>query len=74
VIDTLPLLTPDASRSTRVVARCHEKLERRRRRIEGAQRQPRPRTMTIERAIAGAFCVIYAAAVISNALRVLFAG
>ena len=70
--DGLLTLTPDASRGARVVARCHEKLQRRRRRIEASQRQPGPRTMRIERTIAGGFCLIYATAVISNALRVLF--
>jgi hypothetical protein len=72
MIDTLPLLTPNASRGKRIVARCHERLERRRREIEAAQRKPSPRAIVIERAITGAFCAIYAATVILNALRVLF--
>lgn len=71
MIDTLPRLTPNASRGKRVVARCHEKLERRRRKIEAAQRKPGPRARVVERAITGTFCAIYAATVILTALRVL---
>ncbi len=67
MIDTLPPLTPNPDRSARVVAKCRAKLEHRRSQIATARR----RAAAIERATGAALCVIYTAAVILNAIRII---
>jgi hypothetical protein len=67
VINMLPALTPNPDRGARVVAKCHAKLAQQRRQITAAKR----RAAAIERASAAALCMIYAAAVIFNALRMM---
>jgi hypothetical protein len=60
MIETLPLLTPEARRGARTIARCHQRLARRRRHVEGTTRRAaHARYLAFERALVGAFCVIY---------------
>ena len=59
MIENLPRLTPGASRSARTVARCHERLAARRRRIEARNRPANSRTFGAERLLAAGFCVAY---------------
>lgn len=58
MIDNLVRLTPDESRSARTVARCHERLAARRRKIEARRSAPRSRAMAERMVIAGV-CVAY---------------
>lgn len=67
MIENLPLLTPDASRSANTIARCHNRLAVRRRRraergqanIEARNPAPNPRTLGAERLLVTGFCVAY---------------
>jgi hypothetical protein len=65
MIEMLPTLTPDASRGAKVLARCHDRLARQRRRAAQRVRGGR-----IERTLMTGFAVIYVAAVTANALSV----
>ena len=69
MIQPLPLLTPDAQRGKRTIARCHERLQR---------LKPVGRVNTtyqaVERAIIGALCLIYLSGVASVAIQVLSGG
>jgi hypothetical protein len=70
MIATLPLLTPDPWRSDQTIAKCHERLaKRRQRRMMSA----RPDTMylAVERALVGGLCVIYISSVALVAIRML---
>ena len=78
MIDNLPLLTPDASRSANTIARCHNRLAVRRRRraerdqanIEARNRQPSPRTFGLERLLVAGFCVAYLIAMAGDLLAI----
>ena len=59
MIENLPVLTPDAARRANTLARCHDRLAARRRRIEARERAPKPRALAVERLLAAAFCVVY---------------
>ena len=74
MIETLPPLTPDAQRATRTVARAHERLARRRGRRTAAGARPNTRYLAVERALLGAFCVIYISSVAVVAIEMLAGG
>jgi len=59
MIENLPLLTPDASRSAKTVARCHDRLAARRRKTEARSRASNPRALGAERLLVAGFCVAY---------------
>ena len=71
MIEALPLLTPDPRRSDRTLARCHERLARRRKRIATNRSRPDATYLAVERALIGALCVIYMSGVAFVAIRVL---
>jgi hypothetical protein len=58
MIENLPVLTPDTSRSANTLARCHRRLAGRRRKIE-ARRRVTGRQIVAERLVVAAFCVAY---------------
>ena len=70
MIDTLPLLTPNAQRGERTIALCHERLARRRKRLASAGRV-NARYLAVERALIGGFCVIYLSGVALVAIQML---
>ena len=74
MIETLPLLTPDGQRSARTLARCHERLARRRKRLPSADKPARTTYLVVERALIIAFCVIYMSGVVVIAFQMLGAG
>ena len=59
MIENLPLLRPDTSRSVKTVARCHDRLAARRRKLEARNRAPRLRALGTERLLVSGFCVAY---------------
>jgi hypothetical protein len=67
MIERLAQLTPDASRSARTIARCHDRLAGHRRRRErrdradmaARHRGAKPRTLGAELVLVGGFCVAY---------------
>ena len=59
MIENLPLVVPDASRSARTIARCHDRLAARRRTIEVRNRALKPRTFGAERLLVAGFCLAY---------------
>jgi hypothetical protein len=71
MIDSLPALTPSPDRAARTIARCHDRLTQQRQRRDTQEREPRRRSLTIERAVGATFCVLYAAVVIFNAIRIM---
>jgi hypothetical protein len=63
--DELASLTPDASRSARTLARCHDRLDRRRAALSGSRRD------IVERNTLLGFGVVYLSSLAFNVLRVL---
>ena len=59
MIENLPVLTPDASRSAKTVARCQDRLAARRRKTEARSRASNPRAFGAERLLVAGFCVAY---------------
>jgi hypothetical protein len=59
MIENLPLLTPDASRSAKTVARCHDRLAARRRTIAARNRASNRGALGAERLLVAGFCVAY---------------
>ena len=59
MIENLPLHAPDASRCARTVAKCHDRLAARRRRIEARHRPSALKAVTIERLLLTGLCVVY---------------
>jgi hypothetical protein len=70
MIENLPLLRPDASRSATTMARCHERLAARRRKVEARAHPPSRSTVAAERLLAAGFCVAYLIAMAGNILAV----
>lgn len=70
MIQPLPLLTPNAQRSQRTIARCHERLARRRKRL-GSAGGGSTTYLAIERALIGGLCVIYLSGVALVAIQML---
>lgn len=71
MIENLPRLTPDASRSVKTVARCHARLAARRRKIEARNRAPGQKGAAAERLLMAGFCVIYLMAMAGDLLAIL---
>lgn len=59
MIEQLPILSPDASRRDRTLARCHARLERR-----------RAKSFIIERAVVAGACVMYLVAMAADVLSI----
>ena len=70
MIENLPCLTPDASRSAKTMARCHARLAARRRRIEARNRPPDQKGSVAERLLMAGFCVIYLMAMAGDLLAI----
>ena len=70
MIEHLPLVTPDASRSARTIARCHDRLAARRRKIEVRNRAPNPRSLGADRLLVVCFCVAYLIAMAGDLLAI----
>ena len=70
MIDNLPQLTPDVMRSARTVARCHDRLAIRRRRLEARSQAPQPRLVTAERWLVASVCAIYLLSMAGHLLAV----
>ena len=73
MIETLPLLTPNAGRGKRTIARCHERLARQRKRLE-ANVCANARYLAVERVLIGGLCVIYISGVALVAIQMLSGG
>ena len=71
MMEALPLLKPDPRRSERTAARCHDRLARRRKRLDTAMRHTNTKYLAVERALVGALCVIYISGVALIAIQVL---
>lgn len=71
MIETLPLLTPDPQRSARTIARCHDRLARRKRLAPVTGAKPNRRYDAVECALMGIFCVFYLSGVVRVAIEVL---
>jgi hypothetical protein len=69
MIQTLPLLTPNAQRSQRTIARCHERLAHRR-----PVRGVNTTYLAVERALIGGLCLIYISGVALVAIQMLSGG
>ena len=70
MIENLTLLTPDASRNARTIARCHERLAARRRKIAARNRASKPRAFGADRLLAAGFCVAYLIAMAGDLLTI----
>ena len=70
MIHSLPLLTPDAQRSQRTIARCHERLAR----LRPAVRRGNTTYLAVERALIGGLCLIYISGVALTAIQMLSGG
>ena len=64
MIESLPLLTPNAQRDERTIARCHERMARRR----------KTTYLALERALILGFCVLYMSGVALLAIQMLSGG
>jgi hypothetical protein len=73
MIETLPLLTPDAKRSERARARCHDELARRRKRLESSNGTS-TRYLLVQRALIGVLCTMYISCVALIAIQMLSGG
>jgi hypothetical protein len=72
MIQPLPLLTPNAQRGQRTIARCHERLARKR--LGPAVRcGSNTRYLAAERALIGGLCVIYISGIALVAIQMLSA-
>jgi hypothetical protein len=70
MIQPLPLLTPNPQRGQRTIARCHERLARRR----PVVRRSNTTYLAVERALIGGLCVIYLSGVALVAIQMLSGG
>ena len=70
MIETLPLLEPDSSRSASTVARCRKTLARRRSRSEATTAAPSTKWLAVERAVVAGVVLIYLAAVLDIAISI----
>ena len=69
MIESLPLLTPDALRRAKTIARCHDRLAARRRKIETRHRRG-ARALGAERLLVAGFCVAYLIAMAGDLLAI----
>ena len=74
MIESLPLLTPDAQRGARTIARCHRRLARRRQHLEAAAGRAHARYLAVERVLVLGLCVIYISGVAILAIQILSRG
>ena len=58
------------ARSARTIARCHDRLAARRRKIEARDRPPNPRALGAERLLAAGFCAVYLIALAGDLLAI----
>jgi hypothetical protein len=65
MIESLPRLTPDPVRASKLRALCHDRLARQRRKAGRKARRS-----TVERTAVAAFAAIYVVAIAANALSV----
>ena len=72
MIETLPLLTPNPQRCARTLARCHERLARRRNGRPTTGGRNGANYLAIERALIGGVCAVYISGVAVVALEMLF--
>lgn len=70
MIENLPLLTPAPSRSAKTIARCHDRLAARRRKIEARNRRPKLRPLGTEVLLVAGFCVVYLFTMASDLLAI----
>jgi len=70
MIETLPLLTSDASRRAKTIARCHDRLAAQRRKVEARNRASGARALGAERLLAAGFCVAYLIAMAGDLLAI----
>jgi hypothetical protein len=68
MIENLPLLTPDTSRSAKTVAHCHNRLAARRRKLEASHHRPSQRAAAVERLLLAGLCVVYLVSMADNLL------
>jgi hypothetical protein len=73
MIEDLPILRPDAARGANTIARCHDRLAARRRKIERRQRQPDQGTAAVERLVLAGLCVVYLVAMAGDVLSIVSA-
>ena len=71
MIETLPMLSSDPSRRAKNVARCHDRLAARRRRIEARQRPAKSRAIAAEPLLATGLCVAYLIAMAGDLLAIV---
>ena len=74
MIETLPLLTPDARRGERTRARCHEQLARQRKRLASSVKRGNTRYLLVERALVGVLCTMYISGVALITIEMLSGG
>ena len=74
MIQTLPALTPNAQRGQRTIARCHQRLARRRKRLGPAAGGENTTYLAVERVLVGGLCVIYISGVALVAIKMLSGG
>ena len=70
MIEQLPLLRADASRSARTIERCHERLAARRRKIEARSRAAAARALGAERLFVVGCCVVYLMAMAADIIGI----
>ena len=71
MIENLPLLTPDAARGARTMARCHQRLAARRHKVESRNRPPAWRAaVTAEHLLLASLCVAYLVSMAGNVLSI----
>ena len=70
MIQPLPLLTPNAQRGQRTVARCHTRLAR----LRPVGRSADTTYLKVERALVGGLCLIYISGVALVAIQMLSGG
>ena len=74
MIESLPLLTPNAQRGARTIARCHQRMGRRRKQLESAVTRTNATYLALERALILGFCVLYMSDVALLAIQMLSGG
>ena len=70
MIQPLPLLTPNARRGQRTIARCHERLAR----LRPVVRRDNTTYLVVERAVIGGLCLIYLSGIARVAIQMLSGG
>jgi len=72
MIEDLPLLMPDAARSARTAAKCHDRLAARRQKPASPNRAGiDSRRRVVERLLVAGFCVVYLIAMAGEVLAIV---